>query len=603
MRGTFRKLFSILSSTERRSAMWVFALMVLVGFFEAAGVASILPFISVLSDPSSVTTKPWLNSAYEWSGFTSVDHFTVALGIGFLIVFFISLALKAASQWVQVYFTKMRVHSVGCRLMKGYLEQPYEWFLGQHTSKMTTTILSEVNRVISQSLFRAVQMLAQLIVVFSLMVLLLLIDPVLAISAIFLLGTAYLAVYLVVRGPLFRYGKRRYEANLKRFRVTQETFGGVKDIKVGCLENNMIERFTRPSYQTAHQEVKSTVVTQVPGFLMQGIVFGGVVVVMLYLKQAYGSMASALPVFSAFAFAGYRLMPALQQVYRHLTSIRSNAPALDGLVAEINSLKARSTNQLVDTGNRFGPVEQSIVLKDVHYQYPTADEEALKGVSLQIRAKQRVGLVGASGSGKTTTVDIILGLLQPASGNMVIDGTVIDDTNVRSWQRAIGYVPQHIFLADETIAANIAFGMKPADINMDSVIRAAKVANLHDFILSQLPEGYETKVGERGVRLSGGQRQRIGIARALYHDPDVLVLDEATSALDNQTEFAVMQAVENLGGQKTIILIAHRLSTVRSCDNIYMLSHGEVVGSGSFDELMRNNAQFSAMAAHDADPV
>ncbi|WP_405420052.1 ABC transporter ATP-binding protein [Marinobacter flavimaris] len=603
MRSTFRKLFYILSPSERISAMWVFLLMVVVGFFEAAGVASILPFISVLSDPETVTTQPLLNAAYEWSGFDNVDQFTVALGIGFLVVFFISLTLKAASQWVQVHFTKMRVHSVGCRLMKGYLDQPYEWFLGQHTSKMTTTILSEVNQVISKSLFRAVQMVAQLIVVASLLVLIFLIDPVLAMSASILLGAAYIVVYLLVRGPLFRYGRRRYEANLKRYRVTQETFGGVKDIKVGCMEGNMIDRFTGPSFQTAHQEVKAAVVTQIPGFLMQAIVFGGVVGVLLYLKQVYGSMAGALPVFSAFAFAGYRLMPALQQVYRHITTIRSNSAALDGLVAELGSLRSVGAQEVADKGERFGAVEKAIELKNIHYKYPAADEEALQGVSLRIGAKQRIGLVGASGSGKTTTVDIILGLLKPSSGSMLVDGTVITDDNVRSWQRAIGYVPQHIFLADETIAANIAFGMKPGDIDMDAVIRAAKIANLHEFILSELPNGYETEVGERGVRLSGGQRQRIGIARALYHDPDVLVLDEATSALDNQTEHAVMQAVENLGHQKTIILIAHRLSTVRSCDTIYMLSHGKVVGQGPFDELIRNNAEFSAMAAHDTDPA
>lgn len=216
---------------------------------------------------------------------------------------------------------------------------------------------------------------------------------------------------------------------------------------------------------------------------------------------------------------------------------------------------------------------------------------------MKIGAKERIGLVGGSGSGKTTTVDVILGLLSASIGEMLVDGVRITPDNVRQWQRSIGYVPQHIFLADETIAANIAFGVKPNEIDREAVIRAAKLANLHEFITTRLPDGYDTEVGERGVRLSGGQRQRIGIARALYHDPDVLILDEATSALDNQTEKAVMEAVDRLASQKTIVLIAHRLSTVRQCDRIYMLSDGKVVGEGRFDELVQSNAEFSAMAA------
>jgi ABC-type multidrug transport system fused ATPase/permease subunit len=236
-------------------------------------------------------------------------------------------------------------------------------------------------------------------------------------------------------------------------------------------------------------------------------------------------------------------------------------------------------------------------LVDIKYSYPSANELALKGVSVSIGAKERIGLVGSSGSGKTTTVDVILGLLSASAGRMLVDGVEITADNVRQWQRSIGYVPQHIFLADETIAANIAFGIKPKEIDREAVIRAAKMANLHEFITTRLPEGYDTEVGERGVRLSGGQRQRIGIARALYHDPEVLILDEATSALDNQTEKAVMQAVDTLANQKTIVLIAHRLSTVRECDRIYLLSNGQVVGEGRFDELVRDNAEFSAMAA------
>jgi len=597
MRSTFRKLFSILSSDERRTSLWMLVLMVVGALFEAAGVASIIPFISVLSDPSMVTENAWLANVYAWTGMENVEAFTVAMGFLFLVVFFVSLALKALNQWVQLRFSKIRVHSVGSRLLKGYLAQSYEWFLSRHTSKLSTTILSEVNQVISKSLLPAIEMVAQTIVVVALVILLLIIDPVLAVSATFVLGGAYAIIYMVVRGPLYRFGRRRYLANRERFRVTQETLGGVKDVKVGCLEQNMIERFMPPSFKTANEEVKASVVNMLPGHLMQAVVFGGVVGVLLYLKQVHGSMTGALPVLSAFAFAAYRLLPALQQIFRHITSMRSNSAALDGLIAEIRSLESVSDSRLQEPRTRFPELKKAIELVDIKYSYPSATELALKGASLSIGAKERVGLVGSSGSGKTTTVDVILGLLSASAGRMLVDGVEITADNVRQWQRSIGYVPQHIFLADETIAANIAFGIKPEEIDREAVIRAAKMANLHEFITTRLPQGYDTEVGERGVRLSGGQRQRIGIARALYHDPEVLILDEATSALDNQTEKAVMQAVDTLANQKTIVLIAHRLSTVRECDRIYLLSNGQVVGEGRFDELVRDNAEFSAMAA------
>jgi len=597
MIDTARKLFSILSKRERRSSVWMFILMVIGALSEAAGVASIVPFMSVLSNPSMVNENILLSEAFAWSGMDSIDAFTIAMGFFFLGVFFVSLALQALNQWVQIRFSKLKVHSIGSRLLKGYLDQPYEWFLNRHTSKMSTTILSEINQVVSKSLLPAVQLVAKIIVVIALLVVLLIIDPVLAISSTLVISSSYVIIYMLVRSPLYRIGDRRYLANLNRYKLTQEILGGIKDVKIGCHEKNMLDRFMPSSYKTANEEVKAQVINMLPGYLMQAIVFGGVVVVFLYLKQAHGSISNALPVLSAFGFAAYRLLPALQQVFRHITSIRANEAALDGLIEQMTSLEPQYDQAIDEPEHRFSSLQNAILLRNIEYSYPGAPERALKGLTLEIRAKERVGFVGSSGSGKTTTVDVILGLLAPSSGSMFIDGVEVTRRNVRQWQRSIGYVPQHIFLSDETIAANIAFGIKPKAIDMTAVTKAAKMANLHDFISSHLPDGYHTEVGERGVRLSGGQRQRIGIARALYNDPDVLILDEATSALDNQTEKAVMEAVDKLANQKTIILIAHRLSTVRQCDRIYMLSDGKVVGEGRFDDLARDNAEFSAMAA------
>jgi len=315
---------------------------------------------------------------------------------------------------------------------------------------------------------------------------------------------------------------------------------------------------------------------------------------MLYLMAQSGSFASALPIIALYAFAGYRLMPALQQIYGALTSLRFAGPALDALHQDLMSLQPAGPN----TQQPAMPLTQAITLNNIVYRYPNAATPTLKSISLSIPAKSTVGLVGTTGSGKTTTVDLILGLLDAQEGTLAIDGQPITDHNKRAWQRAIGYVPQQIYLADDSVAANIAFGIEPEQIDLAAVERAAKIANLHEFVISDLPQGYATTVGERGVRLSGGQRQRIGIARALYHNPQVLILDEATSALDNLTEQAVMEAVHNLGHEITIILIAHRLSTVRECDQIFLLEKGELKGSGIYDELTASSQQFKAMTVN-----
>jgi len=268
-------------------------------------------------------------------------------------------------------------------------------------------------------------------------------------------------------------------------------------------------------------------------------------------------------------------MPAVQQIYTAFTQISFNSPSIDLLNKDIKNLKPFNSNQAHDVDALS--LNKAITLKNIYYNYPNTTRTALKNININIPAKSTVGLIGTTGSGKTTTVDIILGLLEPQKGTLEVDGKVVSKQNSRAWQRSIGYVPQHIYLADDTIEANIAFGFDPKDINQEAVEKASKIANLHEFIMHELPNKYQTTIGERGVRLSGGQRQRIGIARALYHNPQVLILDEATSALDNQTEQAVMDAVNNITKDITIILIAHRLNTVKNCDIIFKLEKGQII--------------------------
>lgn len=287
-------------------------------------------------------------------------------------------------------------------------------------------------------------------------------------------------------------------------------------------------------------------------------------------------------------------MPALQQIYGSLTQLTFVSPSLDKVCEDIKNLETFNLSQ----NNYILPFNNKITLKNIHYNYPNVSRASLKNINLNISAKSTVGFVGPTGSGKTTIVDIILGLLEPLKGNLEIDGTVITKKNLRAWQSCIGYVPQDIYLTDDTIASNIAFGANYDDVDQQAVEKASKIANLHDFIMAELPHQYKTVVGERGIRLSGGQRQRIGIARALYHNPQILIFDEATSALDNQTEKAVMDAVSNLSKNITIIIIAHRLTTVKNCDTIFLLDNGELKDKGTFEELMKVNDQFRKNATY-----
>lgn len=297
---------------------------------------------------------------------------------------------------------------------------------------------------------------------------------------------------------------------------------------------------------------------------------------------------NVLPLIALYTFAGYRLLPAIQKIYISMTYLRVVGPALDSLHDDLKKLKPDIQNELEDTII----IKKNIILKNINYHYPNSERTALKNINITIPVNNTIGLVGATGSGKTTTVDIILGLLEAQKGTLEVDEKIINKYNRKSWQKSIGYVPQHIFLADNTVSANIALGVRTKDIDQESVEYAAKIANLHDFVINELPFRYETTIGERGIRLSGGQRQRIGIARALYHKPKVLVLDEATSALDTLTENAVMEAVHSSENKITKILVAHRLSTVRKCDKIFMFDKGELKKEGTFDELIKKSDDF-----------
>ena len=593
-----RKLRDLLDRRERRNAAVLFMLVLCTGVMEALGVASIMPFLSVLSNPEVIQENYYLSLVYRGLNFASRDSFLLFLGAAVFIVVICSLSFKAVTQYALARFTQMRNFSLSSRLLGGYLARPYSWFLNRHSADLGKAVLSEVQQVVGRVLMPACQFTANCVIASCLIILLLLVNFRVAVAAAVLLGGIYALLYSLLRNYLRHIGEDRARANKERFQVAQEALGGIKEVKAAGLENGYLKSFGRPARRLAKSQAACTVAGQVPNFFMQALAFGGILAVALVLlASGNGELEEVLPVLGVFAFAGQRLLPALQQVYQNIANMSFGKPALDELHADLTETNRLDLEHLTRE-ERVRPtgLKSSLQLVNIEYRYPGAKYPALQNLHLDIAAKSTIGFVGATGAGKTTVVDLILGLLTPQKGEILVDGMCLGTDNLAAWQRSIGYVPQQIFLADDSVAANIAFGVPREDIDHAAVVRAAKIAELHEFVSRELTAAYETEIGERGVRLSGGQRQRIGIARAMYHDPDVLIMDEATSALDNFTEKAVMQAVHNLSRKKTIILVAHRLSTVQDCDRVYMFDRGRLRGQGSYNELLESDSEFRKLA-------
>ena len=590
---TFKKLLLLLTPQEQKRAYLLLFMIMIMALIEMIGVASILPFMAVMTNPSLIDTNYMLNTLFKASNEIGVENnqqFLFVLGVLVFVLLVSSLFFKALTTYVQLRFIEMRQHSIGKRLVEGYLHQPYSWFLNRNSGELGATILSEVQIIVGGGIRPLLEIIAKGMISTALIILLILVDTKLAIIVGLTLGIAYLLVFYSIRVYLIRIGKERVKSNQMRFTAISEAFGASKEVKIGGLEQTYIERFSSSAETYARSGALATVLSQLPRYILEAITFGGILIMLLFLIHQSGSLNNALPIISLYVFAGYRLMPALQAIYSSFASLTVTVPSLDNIIDDIKNNEKLIKSKLQVQGSLS--MNKSIVLKNIYYSYPNASRVALQDININILAKTTVGIVGATGSGKTTMVDIILGLLEAQKGTLEVDGKIVTKKNSRSWQRIIGYVPQHIYLSDDTVSANIAFGISPKNINQADVEKASKIANLHNFVINELPEKYQTTTGERGVRLSGGQRQRIGIARALYHNPEVLILDEATSALDTDTETVVMDAINNLNKDITIILITHRLSTVKNCDQILLLEKGRIKKKGTFEELIKLDKNF-----------
>jgi ABC-type multidrug transport system fused ATPase/permease subunit len=599
---TYRKLFTLFDRTERRRFWILTGVMLLVAASEIAGISAVLMLLNVLSAPGMIQTNGVLSSAYESLGFESPFKFQIALALTVMVVVMTGLAIKALGTYATIRFSTMRGYTISTRLLSAYLSQPYPWFLDRNSAELEKNVLVEVDGLVQRVILPSLRLVSNSLLVVAILAFLMLVDPLVTLFCGGVLGLGYGLIYLRFRGKLQRLGATMMDAFENRFLVAQEATGGIKDVKLMGLEATYVNSYSAAARTAAQSGATMGVMSELPRFVLEAITFGTMLaLILLMLLKSGGNVTEIVPTLGVIAFSTMRLLPSLQQIYHSLVSIRGATTILDAIVSDFASTPARP---LVEPGaGQVLKLEKELELAQVSFAYAQSDRPTLRGVDLVIPARTTVGIVGGTGAGKTTLVDLILGLLSPDDGTMRVDGVDLGPGNLRSWQKTLGYVPQAIYLTDETIASNIAFGVPKDEIDMAAVERAARIAALHDFVLSELPQGYDTYVGERGVRLSGGQRQRIGIARALYRDPTLLIMDEATSALDNITERVVMEAVDRIRADKTIILIAHRLTTVKTCDTIFLMDRGRLLAQGSYDELLAGNEVFRRMVAGGGEDV
>lgn len=589
-----RKLYVLLSRTERRRFGGLLGAIVLMGIFETLGVASILPFMQLVSNPGVIQEHGVLRDAYAWLGFADVNRFLIAVGAGVLVLITVSNAVRAFTQWLQYRTVWSTAHGLSTRLLERYVTQPYAFFLRSSSTDLGKEVLMEMTELVKSVLVPLTDLTARLVVSLAILGLLLAVDPLLALSVLGVLGTAYALVYLSFRRYLYRLGRDRYTAGRQRFKAATEALQGIKAVKVGGRERYFLDKFEAASEQFTSIQPRFQTVSRTPRYFVETLAFGGILVIVLYLLNTQRSLTNVIPLLSLYALAGYRMLPAMQEIFAALSTVRYHGPVVDAIHDQFT--RGTVPMPLPPAHTAPLPLREAITLDGLSFQYEGTDRATLDRIQLTIPRNGSVAFVGPTGSGKSTLIDLVVGLLQPHEGCVRVDGVPVTPENVRAWQASIGYVPQEAMLFDDTVLRNIVFGVDDAEVDRARVERSARVARVHDFIVGELPQGYDTVVGERGIRLSGGQRQRIGLARALYREPGVLILDEATSALDGVTEREVMEAIAAMRNQVTLIIVAHRLTTVRECDRIYLLDGGRVTDQGTYTELIASNPLFRGMA-------
>lgn len=588
----FNKIKSLLNREEKYKIIGIVFLMFIASGLELLGVGVIFPFVQLVNQPEIVYSHPRYSWAYHFVNASSPNSFIVFIGLGIIIFYVCKTIFFIFFQRTQIFFVRDKQVQLEKKLMNLYLYSPYTFHLQRNTSENLRNI-QLVNAVTEGYILTWLNLFVEGIIIVSILTFLIFFQPWATLGVFLLIGSSTSIFYHSIKRKLSLSGKiQAEEAQLKQLWFNQ-AFGSIKEIKVLNKEEFFIKKYAKACFNYAEALYNYRFWGQLPRLFFELLVVCSMILLVLLMMFLAQNIESLVPTLALMVVAAVRILPSVNRLVAMVMKLRQSAYAVNLVFDDLVSLERNKSDTPLSLKEL--PLKRNIEIIDLEYVYPGTDTPALTGLSLSIPKGSSVAFVGPSGAGKTTLVNVILGLLHPSGGKILVDGIDIQE-NITAWQQEIGYIPQDIYLIDDSVRRNIALGVEDHLIDDDQVWRAVQLAQLEDFIKS-LPKGLDTKVGEQGVRISGGQRQRIGIGRALYHNPKVLVFDEATSALDSETEQKVGQSIKQLTGKKTLIIIAHRLSTVMNCDQIFFLQNGRLEDQGSFQELMENNDAFKELCA------
>lgn len=586
------RLWHHLSRRRRRQFVMLLGLMLVSAFAEVVSLGAVLPFLGILIAPDRVLNHPIVADMAQSWGITSADQLALPLTVAFVTAALIAGAVRILLLWVNTRLSVACGADLSIEVYRRTLYQPYQVHVARNSSAVISGITNKVSGVVFGVLLALLTLVSSTVLLLAIIFALISIDPVVAAVAAVGFGASYALITWMSRRRLYSNSERIAYEQTQVVKALQEGLGGIRDVLLDGTQPVYCDIYRQADYPLRRAQGNNVFIGQSPRYVMEALGMVLIAALAYVLSRQAGGIATALPVLGALALGAQRLLPALQQIYSAWTSIAGNHASLADTIAMLDQpLPA----EILQHAPAPLPFHNAIRFDAVRFRYTSDGPWVLNGVNMTIPKGARVGFVGSTGSGKSTTLDLLMGLLIPTEGQLLVDGNPISDNCRSAWQRSIAHVPQSIYLADTTLAENIAFGVPRDAIDLDRVRLAARQAQIAGLI-ENCPDGYYAYVGERGIRLSGGQRQRIGIARALYKQASVLVFDEATSALDNATEQSVMDAIEGLSSNITILLVAHRLTTVQRCDTIVELGHGQVVARGTYEQLLESSPSFRRMA-------
>jgi ABC-type multidrug transport system fused ATPase/permease subunit len=570
-----KQLKFIMNQKEKRQLPFLLVEIVIGALLETIGVSAILPVINILIEPESINGDGYIAKIYRIGEFEDLRSFETTLFIVIIVFYVLKNIYLTAMRFHQNYFINVGQRTLTNRLMNGYFRQSYSYFTKKNIADLQRNVSSDVGKCY-QTVFAMLTIVTQGFVAIALLLFLLISDWVTTVLMMGMVGVVMLTFLKITNKLNYRYGTISRREGEQVIQWINQSFGGIKEVKLFGRERFFLKKIDKSYGESSIAECKVNVISTLPSAIMETICIVAIMVTIIIKMYTGGDMANLISVLAAFALAAIRLIPVMGNLSSSIGRVTFCKSSIDGICRELKELEGKcieGSKQL--EGKEDITFKQMLSVKQVSFHYEDNEKEILSNVNLNIKRGTSIAFIGPSGAGKTTMADLILGILHPTSGVIEVDGKNIED-NIKGWYKQIGYIPQTIYLMDDSIRNNIAFGLKEDEIDDDKVWKALEKAQLDEFVKG-LPEGIDTNLGDRGVRCSGGQRQRLGIARALYNDPEFLILDEATSALDNETEKAIMEAIDGLKGKKTLLIIAHRLSTTKNCDQIYKIQNQKIM--------------------------